>query len=59
VSTDIVQSREQWGIRGYGVAELLINADVGWVPGNVFATIDEGLSEFAARATTHRWVARG
>ena len=32
----------------YGRNNLLINGDVGWVPGNVFATIEEGLGEFAA-----------
>lgn len=32
----------------YGRNNLLINGDVGWVPGNVFATITEGLEEFAA-----------
>ncbi len=32
----------------YGRNNLLINGDVGWVPGNVFATIEEGLEEFAA-----------
>lgn len=32
----------------YGRNNLLINGDVGWVPGNVFATIEEGLAEFAA-----------
>ena len=26
---------------------LLLNPDTGWVPGNVFATITEGLAEFA------------
>lgn len=31
----------------YGRNNLLINGDVGWVPGNVFATIEEGLEEFA------------
>ncbi len=29
---------------------LLINGDAGWVPGNVFATIEEGLAEMAAAA---------
>jgi hypothetical protein len=29
---------------------LLLNPDVGWVPGNVFATITEGLAEMAAAA---------
>lgn len=32
----------------YGRNNLLINGDVGWVPGNVFATITEGLPELAA-----------
>ncbi|MBJ7289665.1 DUF3830 family protein [Williamsia sp.] len=32
----------------YGRNNLLLNGDVGWVPGNVFATIVEGLDEFAA-----------
>ncbi len=32
----------------YGRNNLLINGDVGWVPGNVFATIEDGLSEMAA-----------
>lgn len=32
----------------YGRNNLLINGDVGWVPGNVFAAIDQGLPEFAA-----------
>jgi hypothetical protein len=32
----------------YGRNNLLLNADVGWVPGNVFATIIEGLEEMAA-----------
>lgn len=32
----------------YGRNNLLINGDVGWVPGNVFATIEEGLTEMAA-----------
>jgi hypothetical protein len=27
---------------------LLLNPDVGWVPGNVFATIESGLDEIAA-----------
>ena len=31
----------------YGRNNLLINGDVGWVPGNVFATIEEGLAEMA------------
>ena len=32
----------------YGRNNLLINGDQGWVPGNVFATIVEGLAEMAA-----------
>ncbi|WP_028934686.1 DUF3830 family protein [Pseudonocardia spinosispora] len=32
----------------YGRNNLLLNADVGWVPGNVYATIVEGLDEMAA-----------
>ncbi|QCU78981.1 DUF3830 family protein [Citricoccus sp. SGAir0253] len=32
----------------YGRNNLLLNGDVGWVPGNVFATIEEGLEEFRA-----------
>lgn len=32
----------------YGRNNLLVNGDVGWVPGNVFATITDGLVEFAA-----------
>lgn len=32
----------------YGRNNLLINGDVGWVPGNVFASITEGLDELAA-----------
>ena len=32
----------------YGRNNLLLNGDVGWVPGNVFGTIVEGLDEFAA-----------
>ena len=31
----------------YGRNNLLINGDVGWVPGNVFDTIEEGLAEMA------------
>jgi hypothetical protein len=31
----------------YGRNNLLINGDVGWVPGNVFATIVENLSSMA------------
>ncbi|WP_078281172.1 DUF3830 family protein [Mycobacteroides franklinii] len=32
----------------YGRNNLLINGDAGWVPGNVFATIEEGLGDIAA-----------
>lgn len=32
----------------YGRNNLLINGDVGWVPGNVFGSIVEGLDDFAA-----------
>jgi len=32
----------------YGRNNLLLNGDQGWVPGNVYATIIEGLDEFAA-----------
>src|SRR5699024_3591560 len=31
----------------YGRNNLLVNGDVGWVPGNVFATIEDGLAEMA------------
>ncbi|MEV5648931.1 DUF3830 family protein [Nocardia sp. NPDC052254] len=31
----------------YDRNNLLINGDMGWVPGNVFATIDTGLAELA------------
>lgn len=31
----------------YGRNNLLLNGDVGWVPGNVYATITEGLAEMA------------
>ncbi len=34
----------------YGRNNLLINGDVGFVPGNVFATIEEGLDEMAQAA---------
>lgn len=34
----------------YGRNNLLINGDAGWVPGNVFATIVEGLDDMAAAA---------
>lgn len=35
----------------YGRNNLLINGDVGWVPGSVFATIEEGMAEMAAACT--------
>ena len=35
----------------YGRNNLLINGDLGWVPGSVFATIEEGLAEMAAACT--------
>jgi len=38
----------------YDRNNLLLNGDVGWVPGSVFATIEEGLAEMAA-ACTHLW----
>jgi hypothetical protein len=34
----------------YGRNNLLLNADVGFVPGNVFATVVEGLEEMAVAA---------
>ncbi len=34
----------------YGRNNLLINGDQGWIPGNVFATIEQGLDEIAAAA---------
>lgn len=34
----------------YGRNNLLINGDRGYVPGNVFATIEQGLAEIAAAA---------
>lgn len=40
----------------YGRNNLLINGDVGWVPGNVFATIEEGYEEFVA-ACQDIWMA--
>ena len=36
---------------GYGRNYLLISGDVGWVPGPVFATFEEGLAEMAAACT--------
>lgn len=32
----------------YGRNNLLINGDRGWIPGNVFAEIEDGFTEFAA-----------
>lgn len=32
----------------YGRNNLLLNGDMGWVPGNVFGTVVEGLTEMAA-----------
>jgi len=40
----------------YGRNNLLLNGDVGWVPGNVFATIEDGLAEMAA-ACNDLWMA--
>lgn len=40
----------------YGRNNLLLNGDVGWVPGNVFATIEDGLTEMAA-ACNDLWMA--
>ena len=34
----------------YGRNNLLINGDQGWVPGNVFGTVTEGLPEIATAA---------
>src|SRR5699024_5746990 len=31
----------------YGRNNLLLNGDIGWVPGNVFATVEENLKEMA------------
>ncbi len=39
----------------YGRNNLLINGDMGWVPGNVFATIEEGLAELAV-ACNNLWL---
>ncbi|QIS21540.1 DUF3830 family protein [Nocardia terpenica] len=36
----------------YGRNNLLINGDMGWVPGNVFATIEEGLADIATACNT-------
>lgn len=35
----------------YGRNNLLINGDLGWVPGSVFATIEQGLPEMVAACT--------
>lgn len=40
----------------YGRNNLLVNGDVGWVPGNVFATIEDGLAEMAT-ACNDLWMA--
>jgi hypothetical protein len=40
----------------YGRNNLLINGDQGWVPGNVFASVVEGLEEMAA-ACQDVWMA--
>ena len=32
----------------YGRNNLLLNGDIGWVPGNVFGTVTEGLDDLAA-----------
>ena len=40
----------------YGRNNLLLNGDVGWVPGNVFATIEDGLAEMAV-ACNDLWMA--
>ncbi|GDY33579.1 DUF3830 family protein [Gandjariella thermophila] len=39
----------------YGRNNLLINGDQGWIPGNVFATIEDGLDEIA-RAAQDMWL---
>jgi hypothetical protein len=39
----------------YGRNNLLINGDQGWVPGNVFATVVEGLEEMA-KACQDLWL---
>lgn len=50
-------TRAQWGLEGptfvdlaifYGRNNLLLNPATGFVPGNVFATIEEGFAEMAA-----------
>lgn len=40
----------------YGRNNLLLNGDIGWVPGNVFATIEDGLTDIAA-ACNDLWMA--
>lgn len=40
----------------YGRNNLLLNGDQGWVPGNVYGTIVDGLEEFAA-ACNDIWMA--
>ncbi|UKA61790.1 DUF3830 family protein [Arthrobacter sp. FW306-04-A] len=45
--TDTVQTIVDLAVF-YGRNNLLLNGDTGWVPGNVFATIVEGLDEMAA-----------
>jgi hypothetical protein len=42
----------------YGRNNLLLNADVGWVVGNVFAAVVEGLEEMAV-ASNDVWRAGG
>jgi Protein of unknown function (DUF3830) len=42
----------------YGRNNLLVNGDIGWVPGNVFGTITDGLAELAA-AGNDIWRAGG
>jgi hypothetical protein len=42
----------------YGRNNLLLNADIGWVVGNVFATVVQGLTEMAA-AANDVWLAGG
>ncbi|MCW4352112.1 DUF3830 family protein [Hoyosella sp. YIM 151337] len=39
----------------YGRNNLLINGDMGWVPGNVFAAIEDGLDDIAA-ACNDLWI---
>lgn len=40
----------------YDRNNILLNGDIGWVPGNVFATIEDGLDEIAA-ACSDLWMA--